>query len=140
MVTQLEADALKAAESLLAQMLRDATPALEQMLVQYATKFIAETIQGHIPLKLSAPQQQPADAIIGTQKQYTSHPAVNAATTTMFRGLSLDALAAVANVLGTLSGIDFFSKQGWMIIGGLVGKTVIQTVWKFFSTRKAMNA
>lgn len=137
LVAQLEADALKSAEGLLAQMLSDASPALEQMLVAYATKYIEGVVVGHLPAALAAPQQLSAKPTIQTSPVVvSSHPAVNAATTTMLKGLSIDTVAAVANVLGTFTGIDFFSKAGWAVIGGLVGKTVIQTVWKFFSVKK----
>lgn len=155
-VAKMEADAVESAKNLLGQMLREATPQLEQRIVQYATVFIDDVIKGHTPLKMIAPtppvpvvppvttpstpvvQDHP---IIGTQKQYLpDHPAINAATTTMLKGLTLDVAASVAVALGSLANPDFFTKGGWVIIGSLVGKTVIQTVWKFFSTKKAVNA
>lgn len=164
-VAKMEIDAVESAKNLLGQMLREATPQLEQRIVQYATAFIDDVIKGHTPLKMVTPAPVPDPVpdvviaqgtvdipapptpvvvehpIIGTQKQYLpGKPAVNAATTAMLRGLTVDVGAAVALALSSLANPDFFTKGGWVIIGSLVGKTVIQTVWKFFSTRKAVVA
>ena len=52
---------------------------------------------------------------------------------TFWQGLAIDVFAALLAVLATLTGLDPFARETWIIIGALAVKTLIQTVISYLA-------
>jgi hypothetical protein len=52
---------------------------------------------------------------------------------TFLQGLAIDVFAALLAILGTLTGLDPFAQETWVIVGALAVKTLIQTVISYIA-------
>ena len=69
-------------------------------------------------------------------KQLTIASAKNRSWRTFLSGMGLDIVFALVAVVGTLGNVNFFSKAGWITLGVLVIKTVIQTAISYVARIK----
>jgi hypothetical protein len=123
---QLEQAAVEAAQSAL----REAAPTIQQQVAQYTQSYITGILTGK-------PVAFPT--ITGTTltgQELTIASARNRSWRTFLQGLGLDLVFALVAVVGTLGDVNFFSKAGWVTLGILIIKTVIQTVVSYVARVK----
>lgn len=108
-----------------------AMPNLEQAASHYANQYIAAVLSGKDPSLLPeivVPTRSGKDVRLSSSKEDSWK--------SFLTGLGIDAGAAVVGVLGEVGDIDLLSSAGWITLGALVGKTLIQTVIGYFGGAK----
>lgn len=109
--------------------LHDAAPAIQTQVAAFTQQYITGALTG-IPLSPTIT----ATTLSG--KQLTIASAKNRSWRTFLSGMGLDIVFALVAVVGTLGNVNFFSKAGWITLGVLVIKTVIQTAISYVARIK----
>ena len=122
---QLERAAAEAAHSALLQ----AAPAIQEQVSAYTQNYITGILSGK-------PVAPTISTTTLTGQELTIASAKNRSWRTFLQGMGLDMLFAVVALIGTLGNINFFSKAGWITLGILVIKTIIQTAVSYVARLK----
>lgn len=123
--TQLERAAVEAAQ----EALQKAAPTIQEQVSAYTQSYITGVLTG-----------KPVNPIIvGTTlsgQELTIASAKNRSWRTFVQGMGLDVVFALVALIGTLGNVNFFSKAGWVTLGILATKTIIQTVVSYVARVK----
>lgn len=122
---QLERAAAEAAQ----EALKKAAPTIQEQVSAYTQNYITGILTG----------KPVSPTIIGTTLSGTElaiASARNRSWRTFLQGMGLDVVFALVAIVGTLGNINFFSKAGWVTLGILVVKTIIQTVVSYVARVK----
>lgn len=122
---QLERAAAEAAQ----EALKKAAPTIQEQVSAYTQSYITGILTG----------KPVAPTITGTTltgHDLTIASAKNRSWRTFLQGMGLDIVFALVAIVGTLGDVNFFSKAGWVTLGILVIKTIIQTVVSYIARIK----
>lgn len=122
---QLERAAAEAAQ----EALKKAAPAIQEQVSAYTQSYITGILTG----KPVSPTIT-GTTITGSELMIAS--ARNRSWRTFLQGMGLDVVFALVAIVGTLGDVNFFSKAGWVTLGILVIKTIIQTVVSYVARVK----
>lgn len=122
---QLQRAAAEAAQ----EALQKAAPTIQEQVSAYTQNYITGILTG----------KPVSPTIVGTTlsgTELTIASARNRSWRTFLQGMALDIVFALVAIIGTLGNINFFSKAGWVTLGILATKTIIQTVVSYVSRIK----
>lgn len=105
-----------------------AAPAIQEQLTALTQHYITGLVTG-----------KPVSPYITTTvngKELTVASAKNRSWRTFLGGMGVDIMFALVAVMGTLGHVDFFSQAGWLTLGVLMAKTVIQTAISYVARMK----
>jgi hypothetical protein len=104
--------------------LRDALPSIQQQAKDYALQSVRAAVQG-TEIDHAHPT---VIATTATGKELVVADAKSRSARTLFQGLTIDIIAALAAVAATLSGLDPFDKATWIIVAYFMRLKVTPTV------------
>lgn len=122
---QLERAAAQAAQEALVK----AAPTIQEQVSAYTQSYITGVLTGN-------PVTPTITTTTLTGQELTIASARNRSWRTFLQGMGLDLLFALVAVIGTLGNVNFLSKAGWVTLGILVIKTIIQTVVSYVARVK----
>ena len=122
---QLEHAAVEAAQSAL----HDAAPKIQDQVAKFTQDYITGILTGTTPTPTVT-----GTTLSGTDLAIAS--AKNRSWRTFLAGMGLDVVFAMVAVVGTLGDVNFFTQAGWITVGVLMTKTVIQTVISYIARLK----
>lgn len=109
--------------------LHDAAPSIQTQVAAFTQQYITSALNG-------TPVTPTITETTLSGKELTIASAKNRSWRTFLQGMGLDIVFALVAVIGTLGNVNFFSKAGWITLGVLVIKTIIQTVISYIARLK----
>jgi hypothetical protein len=107
--------------------LEQAWPAIKAQAVTYARETVAAAGRGQ-----DVDHTHPTiTATTSTGRELVVADAKSRSWRTFLQGLAVDLLAGLTILLTTLTGLDPFARDTWLIMGALAVKTIVQTVFSY---------